>query len=167
MIDRPTECPCWQFLQWRTSELRRANSGNLPFDIPDAPNHPGLYRMIWHGVDDWKMLPKQMAVKASVKVQTPVLDYSSLTPPVVLTVGRTTRIRRRIRQHFGTNPNNNRALMRLRQLLPDLELARLLDMVLRNIRIDWVTVDQWVDRCLLEKSGVVNEMPIFDLDAEH
>jgi hypothetical protein len=67
----------------------------------------------------------------------------------------------------GMNPNNNRALMRLRHLLPNLDLDSLLDLVLRNIRIDWVAIDRWVDRCLLEKAGVVNEIPIFDLDAEH
>lgn len=166
-IQRPRECPSWQALKWNSSELHRATSGNQPLDIPHAPNLPGLYRMIWHGVDDWNLLPKQICVKASVNVQTPVLDYSSLTPPVVLTIGRTTKIRNRIRQHFGTNPNNNRVLMRLRLLLPDLDMDTLLDLVLRNIRIDWVAIDKWVDRCLLEKAGVVNEIPIFDLEAEH
>jgi hypothetical protein len=166
-IERPQECPSWQALQWSSAELRRTTSVNQPLDIPNAPYLPGLYRMIWHGLDDWQKLPKQISVKASVKVQNPVLSYSTITPPIVLTIGRTTSIRKRIRQHFGTNRNNNRALMRIRNLCPDLDLSSLLDLILKNVRIEWVTIDNWVDRCLLEKSGVISEIPIFDLDAEH
>lgn len=166
-IPIPAQCPSWDDLQWASSPIVRATSINQPFDIPQSPNTPGLYMMTWHGVDGWRQLPKQITVKATVKVQTPILDFASLTPPFVLTIGRTTAIRKRIRQHFGTNRNNNRALMRFRQLLPDLEIAALLDIVCSNVRIDWVCVDNWVHRCLLEKAGVCKTLPVFDLDAEH
>jgi hypothetical protein len=151
----PHQCPNWNDLRWESAPLERAASTSQPLDIPQSPKTAGVYKMTWHDIDCWKQLPKQITVKASVRVQTPVLDISSLDPPVVLTIGRTTSIRSRIRQHFGTNRNNNRALMRIRQLIPDLDIA------------EWVRIDKWVDRCLLEKSGVCITLPIFDLDAEH
>jgi hypothetical protein len=152
----PAQCPSWDDLQWSSSPFVRAASINRPLDIPQSPNAPGLYMMTWLGVDGWRLLPKHITVKATVKVQTPILDFSSLNPPLVLTIGRTTAIRKRIRQHFGTNQNNNRALMRFRQLLPDLEISELLEIICNNVRIDWVCVDNWVHRCLLEKAGVCN-----------
>jgi hypothetical protein len=163
----PHQCPNWNDLRWESAPLERAASTSQPLDIPQSPKTAGVYKMTWHDIDCWKQLPKQITVKASVRVQTPVLDISSLDPPVVLTIGRTTSIRSRIRQHFGTNRNNNRALMRIRQLIPDLDIAALLDIVCKNVKIEWVRIDNWVDRCLLEKSGVCITLPIFDLDAEH
>ena len=163
----PSRCPDWAKLEWTVSQLLRTESSNQPLDIPDAPNAAGLYKMTWHGTEGWRTVRKEITVKATVRVQTPILDYSSLRPPLVLTVGRTTAIRKRIRQHFGTNPHNNRALVRFRQLLPDLQLDDLLGILIRNVRVEWVRIDSWVDRCILEKAGVVSELPIFDLDAEH
>lgn len=123
--------------------------------------------MTWTNEAKWGLAKKEIAVKASVRVQAPILDFASISAPVTVTIGRTTAIRKRIRQHFGSNRNNNRALMKFRLLFPDLELDELLDVLFDSIRVEWVQVESWVDRCLLEKAGVVAELPIFDLDAEH
>ena len=167
MIRLPDVCPDWSQLQWTESQLVRANSRNQPFDVVDAPQESGLYRMTWTHVANWGLANKEIAVKASVRVQNAGLDFNSMTPPIVMTIGRTTAIRKRVRQHFGSNQNNNRALMRFSLLRPDLGLDELLDVLFESVRIDWVRVESWVDRCLLEKAGVVAELPIFDLDAEH
>ncbi|HEV3383999.1 MAG TPA: hypothetical protein VG097_04250 [Gemmata sp.] len=156
----------WAALQWATGKLVSTNSRTKPLTVIEAPRVPGLYRMTWTGLDDWANIERTLVVKASVKVDDPKLDFSDRTPPVLLTIGRTTNIYNRLRQHFSTNRHSNRVLSRLRQLSA-LPLEDLLDLIRKNIKTEWVAVPGWIERCLLEKFGVVTEWPVLDLEAEH
>jgi hypothetical protein len=157
----------WASLNWSSGALVATNSRVKPLAIASAPRLPGIYRMTWLGAEDWVRLAKVIEVKASVKVMDARLDFSSRMPPVLMTVGRTTNIYERLRQHFSTNPHNNRVLSRLRKLLPELELMAILDLARNNLLVEWVAVPSWIERCLLENYGLVNDLPVLDLDAEH
>lgn len=77
-IQLPNNCPNWTQLEWSESRLVRAASRNQPFDVVDAPQRPGLYKLTWTNADNWDLAKKEIAVKASVRVQAPVLNFASL-----------------------------------------------------------------------------------------
>jgi hypothetical protein len=158
----------WGALQWQSGVYVVAtNSATKPLIVQAAPREAGLYRMTWTGTADWGKLSKILQVRAAGK-KLMGLDFAHCQPPVLLTIGRTTNIHNRLRQHFSTNPYSNRVLTRLTSLLPGStspdtirELARV------NLSVEWVPVACWVDRCLLEHYGLVTGLPLLDIDAEH
>jgi hypothetical protein len=124
--------------------------------------------MYWTDEDSWKTVRKSFSVKSTLKVEDRELEFKNLSPPVLLTIGKTTNLYERVRQHFGTNPNNNRIIRRLGHLLvPKPVYDDLIELVTRSLQFDWVEVASWVDRCLLEKYGCSIDRPILDLQAEH
>jgi hypothetical protein len=158
----------WSGLQWTRSDLVKTKTKNQPLAAKEAPSTPGLYRMTWIGTEGWDSVRKTMCVKSTLKVADRTLEFEELRPPVLLTIGKSTDIRERIGQHFGTNPNNNRVISGLGHLLlPKPVYEDLIEIVRCNIRVEWVEVASWVDRCLLEKYGCSVERPILDLEAEH
>jgi hypothetical protein len=157
----------WSTLTWTSAQLVRTKNKNLPLAIKEAPKQAGLYRMTWKGAEDWTLVLKTLHVKATLKVADRILEFAERVPPILLTLGKTTDIHGRIAQHFGTNPNNNRVISRLGQLLPKPAYDALLLLILNNIKVEWVVVENWVERCLLEKYGAATFLPILDLEAEH
>jgi len=138
----------------------------MPIAAATAPRVPGLYRMTWTGAS-WSQATNSLPVKASKRVADRQLDLHGMQPPILLTIGRSTNIHKRIRQHFGSNPNNNRVLYRLGLLFPALTAAPIRQLAVTDIRVDWVPIADWVQRCLLEKFGVATTTPILDIEAEH
>ena len=159
----------WRVLEWRQGRLAETRSNANPVEVANAPASSGLYQMTWDGdgAQDWAMLNKTRPVSASVRVPDRQLDFSDRERPVLLTLGRTTNIYKRIRQHFGNNRHNSRVLSRLGQILPGLSGDEIRLLAIRNLRIEWVVVASWVERCLLEKYGAAIGRPILDIDAEH
>jgi len=121
----------------------------------------------WEGVEDWSKLPRQVSVMASARISDAFISIERIQPPVLLTIGRTTEIHGRIREHLGTNSNNNRLFMRLKRLFSELPDDAVRVVAQRNLLVEWVPVASWSHRCLLERYGSVVCTPLFDLDAEH
>ena len=127
---------------------------------------PGLYRMTWPHKNEWPQSAR-IRVEASPKILDPWLDLGDLRFPALLTIGRATNIRARLRQHFGTNHNNNRLTRKLMQLFKNTTHEELCATVVRNVEITWAVVPSWVDRALLENYGCAVFRPVLDLGAEH
>ena len=108
----------WSDLKWSSGRLTETRNKNLPLEVKEAPKRPGLYRMTWDGETDWSLVLKSLLVKSSLRVADRQLEFDDLPPPVLLTIGKTTNIHKRLREHFGTNPNNNRVVKRLGDLIP-------------------------------------------------
>jgi hypothetical protein len=157
----------WSTLTWSSALLARTKISNQPLVIKEAPKNAGLYRMTWEGADDWALVLKSLHVKATLKVPDRILEFENRVPPVLLTIGKTTNIHSRIAQHFGTNTNNNRVIKRLGQLLPQPAYDGLIVLIQNNIKVEWAIVENWVERCLMEKYGAAMFLPILDLEAEH
>jgi hypothetical protein len=122
--------------------------------------------MVWRG-ERWTELAQSRHVKASSQVTNPVLSLEGVTPPVDLTIGRSCNVYRRLRQHFGTNANNNRVWARLRELATGITEEQLRKLVVEEVEVEWVEVASWVKRCILERYGCSIHRPVLDLDAEH
>ncbi len=157
----------WKGLGWTCGRLELKVRRGEPLEVVDAPKKPGLYQVTWDGVDDWKGLPAQITVMPSQKIADPYINIQQLQPPVLLTIGRTTNIYGRIRQHLGTNENSNRLFMRLKRMLSHLSDDELRQAAMRSLRVEWVKVPSWKHRCLLDRYGSVIRTPLFDIDAEH
>lgn len=157
----------WQALRWEKGALSETRAVNQPLHVEEAPQGPGLYRMIWKDSVSWKDARKERMAKATPLIGDARLDFSNLSPPISLTIGRSTNLYTRIRQHFGTNPNNNRLFTRLQELFPTLAPADLRRVAKTSIEVSWVSVEAWTERCVLELYGCATERPIFDIDAEH
>lgn len=157
----------WAALEWISDRLVFKDRKGEPLEAEHAPKKPGLYRITWDGVDDWKGVPASITVMASRKITDPLLNIQQLDPPVVLTIGRTTDIYARIRQHFGINEKSNRLFMRLKRMLPLLTDGEIRQAAKRNLMVEWVAIPSWSHRCLLERYGSVVCTPLFDIDAEH
>ena len=157
----------WIGLKWTAERLVQKPRKGEPLEVKNAPKAPGLYRITWDGVDDWVGLPEHVDVKASRRIADPRLSIQGLQPPVLLTIGRTTNLRKRIRQHFGSNDNSNRLFMRMARLLVHLPADEIRRVAMRNLLVEWTQVSHWSHRCLLERYGSAVCKPLFDIDAEH
>ncbi len=157
----------WNSLEWASGRLVLKARKGEPLEVSEAPKVAGLYRVTWDGLDDWNRLPSHIMVMASRRITDSRLSIQHLQPPVLLTIGRTTEIYGRIREHLGTNENNNRLFTRLKRLLANLRDDEIRHLAMRNLVVEWVAVPTWSHRCLLERYGSVVSMPLFDIDAEH
>ncbi len=158
----------WNSLEWVRGGLQRTRSVTCPLCVTEAPKAAGLYRVAWILDEGWERLSKVFHARATKRIVDPSVGFAALQPPIVLSIGRTTNIFSRIRQHFGNNRNSNRILSRLRQISPsewtdeDVRGA-----AAKSLQVEWAVVPNWVERCLLESYGKAIQSPILDLDAEH
>lgn len=137
-------------------------------ELTEAPHCPGIYRLTWEAAtDDWRLLQKTVSIRASARVSDPTLDFGEMIPPILLTIGRATDVHIRFRQHFGTNPHNNRVIKRLSSLMPGKSLEEMRDIAIRNLLIEWAIVTDWRERWVLEKYGCGLGAPLLDFEAEH
>ncbi|GIW80396.1 MAG: hypothetical protein KatS3mg105_2203 [Gemmatales bacterium] len=160
-------CNEWAKLRWTTVAARENAGCNLPFKRVEIPKEPGLYRLTWHNKETWKQVKKEIEAKATKSIKNNRVAFEVLEPPVVLSIGKTTKLRNRLAQHFGNNKNNNRILARLRQILPGKSDDEIRELGRTSITLEVVVVKCWVLRCQLERFGAAIQHPILDFDAEH
>lgn len=156
----------WKTLAWQSARLEPTNSRQEPLCVPGAHRGPGIYRMTWCEESTWADAQKQRLVNATAAIADPRLDLDSLSVPVILTIGRSTNVYVRIRQHFGANRNNNRIFTRIQELFPVLAPEETREIAQASIGIEWAPVASWAERSLLERFGCATERPVFDIDAE-
>jgi hypothetical protein len=154
-------------LVWQTGRLEATNARGEPLCVRNAHRGPGLYRMTWREAETWARAQKERLARATPQIEDPRLNLEALLVPVTLTIGRSTNIYYRIRQHFGTNRNNNRVLLRLQELFPASPLDDVRDIARASLKIEWVPVASWVERCVLERYGCATQRAVLDIDAEH
>ena len=157
----------WQTLAWETGAIVEACSKNRPLAVQGAPGRAGIYRISWVGAEAWASAQHVYLSRGSSKIPDLRIDVNPRVPPLVLSIGRTTDLRKRLRQHFGDNENNNRILGRMRGLLPGRSDAEIRDIAAHSLKVEWVVVECWIQRCLLEAFGKAVEAPVLDIDAEH
>ena len=156
----------WAALKWSSGHLSRTNRLIQPLEVTESPRAPGIYRFTWDGAE-WHVLQKTFTVRSSRKVVDPTVDFSDMMPPVVLTIGRATDMHARIRQHFGTNLNNNRVIKRLSGIMPGKSADEIRDIAIQNLVVEWVIERDWRKRWVLERYGCGIEAPLLDFEAEH
>jgi hypothetical protein len=157
----------WDALRWGSGSLVRVNREIDPLEAPRTHPIPGLYKMAWVGVDYWPSMPKVIGVEACDQIPDPRLLIEHLEPPVLLTIGRTTSVYDRIRQHFSTNDNCNRVFKRLYRWLPGRTNDDMWTLATANIMLEWAYVPSWIDRAQIEQYACARFAPLFDLEAEH
>lgn len=126
----------WVGLEWTAERLVLKSRKSEPLEAENAPESPGLYRVTWDSVADWASLPEHVDVTASRTIADPRLSIPGLQPPVLLTIGRTTNLRKRIRQYFGGNDNSNRLFMRMARLLVHLPADEIRRVAMRSLLIE-------------------------------
>lgn len=162
----------WNALSWSKGSYTETRSKIHPLAATDgtgdrAPNVPGLYRVTWVGGKDWGLVEKHRAAKGSKKIADLEFCFSRSVLPCALTVGRTTDIAGRLKQHMGSNTHNNRLFQRLCEVLPDHAHDKIRALVVANVKVEWVEIDSWIERSLLESYAKATQRPLFDIDAEH
>ncbi len=157
----------WDELKWGSGRLVSVSRKVEPLEVPGIHPIPGLYRITWVGIEDWPLFPKMIRVEASPDIFDPVLKLEGVMPPALLTLGRAKDVYARIRQHFGTNENNNRLLKAMRKLFPDRHDDELRNLAQRNLLIEWAYVGDWLDRCRFEHYGCAMGVPLCDGYAEY
>lgn len=139
-----------------------------PVIFPESPTVAGLYRITMTNPEWWKSRsPQPISVKASRRVQDAFVCLDDWRIPVLLTIGRTTRLSVRLSQHFGVNENNNRFMKRLRLLYPGLSDLELRQRCLNGLEVEIAECPDWRHRFLAERYGCAMFQPLFDFDAEH
>jgi len=158
----------WDQLSWGQTELCKTQSRNSPLEGEDLPRAAGLYKISWVDDSTWNQVEKSFHVQGAKCIEDVTIHFSERLTPCVLTIGKTTNLHERIRQHFGTNKNNNRMLKRLHLVMPGLTDEDIREICLKSLRVDYAEVSDWIERSLLESYGESSEVSIFDLvDAEH
>jgi hypothetical protein len=167
LLPRQQVAELWDGLTWHAAKLKIAQSKNRPFIPEGTPAASGLYRITWINDQTWRGVSKTFTARGAKAIANLSVSFSNRSVPCVMTIGRTTNLRKRLRDHFGSNPNNNRFLTRLRQVMPGQPDGELRVLAAESVRVEWVAVTSWVERSLLEVFGKAIQVPIFDLDAEH
>jgi hypothetical protein len=155
-------------LSWQEVVPVSGTGRTRPVTFPEAPTAPGVYRITMIDPEWWgKRTQYPIDVKASSRVENAHVDPNLWLMPVLLTVGRTTRLSVRLSQHFGANENNNRFLKRLRSLFPTASDADLRRRSIKGLKVEIAECPDWRHRCLAERYGCAIYQPLFDFDAEH
>lgn len=145
----------WKALKWE--KVKRKNSKTV---LP--PDKPGVYRLI---LRKGKNIHFDTLVcgksDAGLYCQNSVLEND-----LVLSIGKTKKLRSRLGQHFSNNKKSNRLKKRCEQFfgLQDVSLDNLAE---NNMYLEYVVIDDWWKRDLLESYGKAFFRCLFDLEIEH
>ena len=137
--------------QWNNLDWSQIN------ELESVPNKPGIYRLILkierQIPDDYKVCSKDDATITG-----------NLPAGIILSVGKTKTLRKRIKQHFGDNKYNNR----LRKRLGNIGI-KVKDFSSNNdkVQLQYCVIDNWWKRDLLEAYGRAITCAFFDLEIEH
>lgn len=130
---------------------------------------PGIYRLIVI-VNRAIRIPNEYKVCGIADAEI----SGELSAGTVLSVGKTKKLRTRIKQHFGNNKNNNRLKKRLLNigikidLESPLQVEALVKILNDNqLELQYSEIDEWWKRDLLEAYGRAISAAFFDLEIEH
>lgn len=157
----------WHALEWHKIRIQAHTAKNRPIIAINCPKVAGLYSVSLTDGNWWQEAHNEIVIKASKTILDNVIEKRYWNIPVLLTIGRTTNLSKRIEQHFGRNSNNNRLLKRLQLLFRTYSDSQIRKKAITGLEIRVTTVQNWTERFLLEKYGCAVERPIIDFEAEH
>lgn|GEM_PF-4491404 len=138
-----------------------------------AVSQPGLYRVRLKKSSNLVISPWQVKACKKLKSEIPVgmtglpIYFTGLSAQNWLSIGKTTDINKRLCQHLGTNPNNNRLFRCFKQLLEPKKDDFVREFIREHVVIEYVVETDWIKRDLLESYGKAILKPLFDIKAEH
>jgi hypothetical protein len=148
---------CWNKIDWREADLNQLSSVTAT---------PGLYRVKLSHVP--KNIKCKYIIPACKRLGDLAIVLSDIAEGNWLSIGKTTNIRKRLMQHLGNNPNNNRLTRCFGKLIEENpEHEGLRKIIINSIQVQFTEVDNWLERDLLESYGKAILKPLFDISAEH
>lgn len=145
----------WEKLNWVSLPKNDKN-----FVWGSLENKAGLYRV---------KLQEKHELKGCFCVGEQNISISKLEKDAILSIGKTKNLKRRLsKDHFSGNCHGNRLGRHLAKIFSDKECLSLKDVFdLDKITIEYVVVDCWWKRDLLESYGKIHHRSLFDLGIEH
>ena len=147
----------WKNLKWQEVN-REAGKTVLP---PDAP---GLYRLVLMKKSE-KIKFNDVLVCGKTEAELYCENFE-LRNDLILSIGKTKKLRSRLGQHFGNNEKSNRLKKRCLQFLK-WENISLDNLAEKNMYLQYAVVYNWWERDLLESYGKAVCCCFFDLEIEH
>lgn len=147
----------WKNLKWQEVN-RKAGKTVLP---PDAP---GLYRLVLMK-ESGKIEFDNVSVCGKTEAELYCENFE-LRNDLILSIGKTKKLRSRLGQHFGNNEKSNRLKKRCLQFL-NWENISLDNLAEKNMYLQYAVVYNWWERDLLESYGKAVCCCLFDLEIEH
>ena len=147
----------WKNLKWQEVN-REAGKTVLP---PDAP---GLYRLVLMKKSE-KIEFNNVLVCGKTEAELYCENFE-LRNDLILSIGKTKKLRSRLGQHFGNNEKSNRLKKRCLQFL-NWENISLDNLAEKNMYLQYAVVYNWWERDLLESYGKAIHRCLFDLEIEH
>ena len=126
-------------------------------DIESLPHKAGIYRLV---------LKEEISIPESYKVcgRDEAVISGKLPKDTTLSVGKTKRLKTRIKQHFGDNEHNNRLKKRLKSIKIECKIFCPTDPILS---LQYREIENWWERDMLEAYGKAICGAFFDLEIEH
>lgn len=153
----------WQSLQWKKLERK---DGVTVF----PPNSPGLYRLVFKTNSEIKSFPEVcICNKNDAKLKCENIFNGN---EIVLSIGKTKKLKTRLTQHFGKYKIASRLKNRCIQFFKndvndDISKISLDNLENYNMYIEYVIVKEWWKRDLFEAYGKAIHCCLFDLEIEH
>ena len=147
----------WKNLKWQEVN-RKAGKTVLP---PDAP---GLYRLVLMKKSE-KIEFNNVLVCGKTEAKLYCENFE-LRNDLILSIGKTKKLRSRLGQHFGNNEKSNRLKKRCLQFLKWKNIS-LDNLAKKNMYLQYAVVYNWWERDLLESYGKAVCCCLFDLEIEH
>ena len=151
----------WDSLQWKRLE-KKDGVTVLP------PALPGLYRLFLRKNKKIKSFPEVcICNNRDTKLEGKNIFNGN---EIVLSIGKTKTLRKRLGQHFGNNFRNNRLKTRCIQFfgntkgIENISLDNLDDY---EMYLEYIIIPDWWQRDLLESYGKAIHRCLFDLEIEH
>ena len=142
--------------EWNNLEWTMIDKDSLP------PNAPGIYLLILKSDGKNKIAEVNVCNKEEAGIYCNNLGKGD----VILSVGKTKKLRTRLQQHFGNNDRANRLKRRCKAFF-GLEDVSLDNLTQHNMQIKYTIIEEWWKRDLLESYGKAVNCCLFDLEIEH
>ena len=126
-------------------------------NIESLPNGAGIYRLVSN---------QAISIPESYKVcgRDDAVISGELPKDTTLSVGKTKRLKTRIKQHFGDNKHNNRLKKRLESIKIGCETFCPTNPI---FSLQYREIENWWERDMLEAYGKAICGAFFDLEVEH
>ena len=148
----------WESLQWQGLE-KKDGATVLP------PASPGLYRLVLKKNEKIKRF-SQVRICNNSDAGLKGENIFNVNDEIILSIGKTKSLRKRLGQHFGNNSCNNRLKNRCIQFfgIENISLDNLGDY---EMYLQYIIITDWWKRDLLESYGKAIHSCLFDLEIEH